>query len=87
LLICPLGQILQPADATTEAIALDVIESFVDTVHSEHDDKPDGNDEVEGIVHAVCQDCIQALREPEKNQARSAVKILCVFASSKRWSF
>jgi DNA repair/transcription protein MET18/MMS19 len=40
--------------------------------------------ELEGLAKDACEECIQILKEPEKSQAKPAIKVLCAFMSTTR---
>ena len=73
-------QIFQPTDSLTEEEALSTVRVLVVTIHSE-----DAQDEdVQGLARDACEECIGILREPEKSQAKPAIKVLCTFMASTR---
>ncbi|KAJ7210442.1 ARM repeat-containing protein [Mycena pura] len=71
-------EIFQPTDSLTEEEALSTVRVLVVTIHSE-----DAQDEdVQGLARDACEECIGILREPEKSQAKPAIKVLCTFMAS-----
>ncbi|KAF7308252.1 ARM repeat-containing protein [Mycena chlorophos] len=71
-------EIFQPTDGLTEAEALTTLGTLVVTIHA--DDTQD--EEVQGLARDACEECIAILREPEKSQARAAIKVLCAFMAT-----
>jgi len=67
-------------DPLTEQTALDTLQAFVRVLQSSpmatEEAQPDGMDE---LVRTVCNDCHEAISEPEKAQAKAGMKILCSF--------
>jgi DNA repair/transcription protein MET18/MMS19 len=43
-------------------------------------------EDIQGLAREACEECIQILREPEKSQAKPAIKVLCAFISATRSS-
>ncbi|KAJ7625679.1 ARM repeat-containing protein [Roridomyces roridus] len=71
-------EIFQPTDNLTEAAALSTTQILVTTIHA-----GDSQDEdVQGLARDACEECIGILREPEKSQAKPAIKILCAFMAT-----
>ncbi|KAL4078711.1 RNAPII transcription regulator C-terminal-domain-containing protein [Scleroderma yunnanense] len=77
-----LQYIFQPVDPLTEQAALDTLQTFVrvlqDSPALTDEAQLDGMDE---LVRTVCNDCQDAISEPEKGQAKAGMKILCSFLS------
>ncbi|KAG9009002.1 hypothetical protein FRB94_012639 [Tulasnella sp. JGI-2019a] len=63
-------EILQPIDAETENRALGTTQALIRTIYDGSPDAP------EDLVKDICKECVEILKEPEKNQAQHAVKIL-----------
>ena len=38
--------------------------------------------EMEGLAKDACEECIKILKEPEKSQAKPAIKVLCAFMAT-----
>ncbi|KAK7064893.1 MMS19 nucleotide excision repair [Favolaschia claudopus] len=72
-------EIFQPTDIITEGIALVTIQALVKTIHSEDDSQ---DEEMQGLARDACEECIGILREPEKSQAKPAIKVLCAFMAT-----
>ncbi|KAK7040568.1 MMS19 nucleotide excision repair [Favolaschia claudopus] len=72
-------EIFQPTDSITEGIALVTIQALVKTIHSEDDSQ---DEEMQGLARDACEECIGILREPEKSQAKPAIKVLCAFMAT-----
>ncbi|KAJ7509674.1 ARM repeat-containing protein [Mycena galericulata] len=71
-------EIFQPTDSATEAAALVTTQALVMTIHA-----GDAQDEdVQGLARDACEECIGILREPEKSQAKAAIKVLCAFMAT-----
>ncbi|KAJ3862033.1 ARM repeat-containing protein [Lentinula novae-zelandiae] len=74
-------EIFQPTDPITEEFALKTTQDLVKTIYtSQTADGTDSN--IEGLARDACEECIAILREPEKSQAKPAIKILCAFMST-----
>ncbi|KAL4065949.1 ARM repeat-containing protein [Scleroderma citrinum] len=75
-------EIFQPVDPLIEQAALDTLQTFVrvlqDSPALTDEAQLDGMDE---LVRTVCNDCQDAISEPEKGQAKAGMKILCSFLS------
>ncbi|KAJ7097264.1 ARM repeat-containing protein [Mycena belliarum] len=74
-------EIFQPTDGATEAAALAAVQALVLTIHGA-DDAPGTEGELQGLARDACTECVGVLREPEKSQARPAVKVLCAFMTT-----
>lgn len=59
-----------PADPETEDCALKATKSLLKTLYMNDEDG------LEGPVTEISQECLKILREPEKNQAQYAIKVL-----------
>ncbi|KAG8854442.1 hypothetical protein FRB96_007504 [Tulasnella sp. 330] len=66
----PHVKILQPIDAETENKALETTQALIRTIYDS------SLDSSEDLIKDVCKECLNILKEPEKNQAQHAVKIL-----------
>ncbi|THU86243.1 ARM repeat-containing protein [Dendrothele bispora CBS 962.96] len=75
-------EIFQPTDPVTEAKALTTTQDLVKTIYSDNSDGQAEDQEIEGLAKDVCEECITILREPDKSQAKSAIKVLCAFTST-----
>ncbi|KAF7356213.1 MMS19 nucleotide excision repair [Mycena venus] len=71
-------EIFQPTDSLTEQVALATMQALVVTIHA--DDAQD--EDVQGLARDACEECIGILREPEKSQAKPAIKVLCAFMAT-----
>jgi DNA repair/transcription protein MET18/MMS19 len=56
------------------------MQALVVTIHE--DDAQD--EDLQGLARDACEECISILREPEKSQAKPAIKVLCAFMSTTR---
>ncbi|KAG6890017.1 hypothetical protein C0992_003362 [Termitomyces sp. T32_za158] len=75
-------QIFQPTDPLTEEEALKTTQALVETIYQHEEEAIESDDDVQGLARDVCEECIHILREPEKNQAKPAIKVLCAFMST-----
>ncbi|KAJ3516937.1 hypothetical protein NLJ89_g807 [Agrocybe chaxingu] len=75
-------EIFQPVDLQTEEEALRATQVLVKTIYADEEAAVESNDDVHGLARDACEECIQILKEPEKNQANAAIKILCSFIST-----
>ncbi|KAG5647524.1 hypothetical protein DXG03_009461 [Asterophora parasitica] len=75
-------EIFQPTDPLTEEEALKTTQALVETIYAQEEDAIESDDHVQGLARDVCEECIHILREPEKNQARPAIKVLCAFLAT-----
>ncbi|KAJ7464465.1 ARM repeat-containing protein [Mycena latifolia] len=73
-------EIFQPTDGATEAAALATMQTLVVTIHA--DDAQDVGADVQGLARDACEECVGILREPEKSQAKPAIKVLCAFMAT-----
>ena len=73
-------EIFQPTDPETEEEALKATQTVIKTIYA---DKV-ADAEIEGLAKDACEECIQILKEPEKSQAKPAIKVLCAFMSTTR---
>ena len=74
-------EIFQPTDPLTEEYALKTTQVLIQTIHSEDSQ---GSDDIEGLAKEASDECIHILKEPEKSQAKPAMKVLCAFVSTTR---
>ncbi|PCH36357.1 ARM repeat-containing protein [Wolfiporia cocos MD-104 SS10] len=76
-------EIFQPTDSRTEEAALKTTQVLIQTIYSvvERETQTD-EAEIQGLAKDACEECIQILREPEKSQAKPAIKVLCAFMST-----
>ncbi|CCM00251.1 uncharacterized protein FIBRA_02280 [Fibroporia radiculosa] len=76
-------EIFQPTDIITEEAALHTTQVLIRTIYSADDsESPSDKEEVHGLAKEACDECIEVLREPEKSQAKPAIKVLCAFMST-----
>ncbi|KAF5383772.1 hypothetical protein D9615_003569 [Tricholomella constricta] len=75
-------EIFQPTDPLTEEEALKTTQALVETIYTQEEDAIESDDDVQGLARDVCEECIHILREPEKNQARPAIKVLCALMAT-----
>ena len=74
-------EIFQPVDAETEDSALLATQVMVKTIHVDHDVQID---DFEGFAKGVTQECLDILKQPEKSQARHAIKTICALLPTTR---
>ncbi|KAL1745859.1 Dos2-interacting transcription regulator of RNA-Pol-II-domain-containing protein [Schizophyllum fasciatum] len=72
-------EIFQPTDHVTEAEALKTTQQLVKTIYEE---LSSDDSDVQGLARDACEECIGILKEPEKSQAKYAIKVLCAFMST-----
>lgn len=77
-------QIFQPTDSQTEEDALKTVRTLVETIYTHEEEAIETEDDIQGLAKDVCDECIQVLREPEKSQAKPAIKVLCAFTNTTR---
>ncbi|KIO20015.1 hypothetical protein M407DRAFT_11103 [Tulasnella calospora MUT 4182] len=63
-------EIFQPIDSETEKAALEATSALVQTLSSTDEKSPSS------LVTAIITECIEILKEPEKNKAQHAIKVL-----------
>ncbi|KAG9312861.1 ARM repeat-containing protein [Chiua virens] len=68
-------EIFQPVDSLTQEIALDTFRAFIHILELSPSDNTD--DTIITLLQAICSDCLESVGEPEKVQAKAAIKILC----------
>jgi DNA repair/transcription protein MET18/MMS19 len=73
-------EIFQPTDIETEEEALKTTQVLIKTIYV--DEVTDAD--LGGLAKDACAECIQILKEPEKSQAKPAIKVLCAFMSTTR---
>ncbi|KAI0282989.1 ARM repeat-containing protein [Russula brevipes] len=73
-------EVFQPTDPETEGEALKATQVLIKTIYT--DEFTDAN--LDGLAKEACEECIQILKEPEKSQAKPAIKVLCAFMSTTR---
>ncbi|KAG1876711.1 ARM repeat-containing protein [Suillus subalutaceus] len=73
-------EIFQPTDPDTEHSALNTLQVLVRTMYADESQDAVSEDSITGLARDMCSECMQALKEPEKAQARAAMKVICAFA-------
>jgi DNA repair/transcription protein MET18/MMS19 len=73
-------EIFQPTDLETEVEALKSTQVLIKTIYADEVTDTD----LDGLAKDACEECIQILKEPEKSQAKPAIKVLCAFMSTTR---
>ena len=79
-------EIFQPTDPITEEEALKTMQVLIKTIYADDSENKDSDEDIAGLAKEACEECIQILREPEKSQAKPAIKVLCAFMSTTRSS-
>jgi hypothetical protein len=69
-------QIFHPADSDVEAGALSATQALIGTIYRNQDVV------AHGFAQDICTECIQVLKEPEKSQAKAAIKVICALLST-----
>ncbi|KAF8328366.1 ARM repeat-containing protein [Cantharellus anzutake] len=67
-------EIFQPADPETEACSMRAVQSLVRTLYPPR--AGDSSDQLDGLIEDMVNECKTIVREPEKSQAKHAVKLL-----------
>ncbi|TDL24084.1 ARM repeat-containing protein [Rickenella mellea] len=76
-------EILQPTDPDTEQKALDTTQVLINTIYSSEVADTGESYDVEGLAKEICEECLEVLREPEKSQAKPAIKVLGALAGTR----
>jgi len=74
-------EIFQPVDVETEDSALLATQALVKTIYGGQDVQVD---DVKGFAKGITQECLDILKQPEKSQARHAIKTICALLSTTR---
>jgi len=72
-------EIFQPVDAETEDSALLATQVLAKTIHEGQDAQ---TDDFKGFAKGITQECLDILKQPEKSQARHAIKTTCALLST-----
>ncbi|KZT07275.1 ARM repeat-containing protein [Laetiporus sulphureus 93-53] len=76
-------EIFQPTDGATEEAALKTTQVLIQTIYStDESENQSDKEDLQGLAKEACEECIQILREPEKSQAKPAIKVLCAFMAT-----
>ena len=65
-------------------MALKTTQVLIQTIYATHDYDQLPDEEIEGLAKDACDECLKILKEPEKSQAKPAIKVLCAFMSTTR---
>ncbi len=65
-------------------MALNTTQVLVRTIYQAPGEQDAQDQDIEGLAKDVCEECIKILKEPEKNQAKHAIKVICAFVSTTR---
>lgn len=57
---------------------------LVKTIYMDEEASLESNEDIQGLARDACEECIQILKEPEKSQAKPAIKILSSFLTTTR---
>ncbi|KAH9990918.1 ARM repeat-containing protein [Russula vinacea] len=71
-------EIFQPTDIETEGEALKTTQVLIKTIYADEVTDTD----LDGLAKDACAECVQILKQPEKSQAKPAIKVLCAFMST-----
>lgn len=76
-------EIFQPVDVETEDSALLATQVLVKTIYEGQDAQVD---DVKGFAKTITQECLDVLKQPEKSQARHAIKTVCgLLSTTRKW--
>lgn len=65
-------------------MALQTTQVLIRTIYGGSDTAQPEDQEIEGLAKDACEECIRILKEPEKSQAKPAMKVICAFVSTTR---
>ena len=66
-------------------MALRTVQVLIETIYSGPGAEPSSDeDDIQGLARDACEECLRILKEPEKSQAKHAIKVLCAFMSTTR---
>ncbi len=68
----------------TEEKALKTFQVLIQTIYSAAEEGQDDDATIEGLAKDASDECMEILGEPEKSQAKHAIKVLCAFMSTTR---
>jgi DNA repair/transcription protein MET18/MMS19 len=69
----------------TEEEALRTTQVLIRTIYADNTEAQKSDTEnIQGLAREACEECIKILQEPEKSQAKPAIKILCAFMTTTR---
>ncbi|KAK2463614.1 hypothetical protein APHAL10511_004365 [Amanita phalloides] len=75
-------EIFQPTDPVTEQEALKTVQELIKTIYDSDESSLENDEDIQGLAREACSECIQILEEPEKSQAKPAIKVLCAFITT-----
>ncbi|KAF8623217.1 hypothetical protein AX15_006454 [Amanita polypyramis BW_CC] len=75
-------EIFQPTDLITEQEALKTVQELIKTIYLPEESSLENDEDIQGLAREACSECIQILEEPEKSQAKPAIKIICAFITT-----
>ncbi|KAH9479537.1 MMS19 nucleotide excision repair protein-like protein [Psilocybe cubensis] len=75
-------EIFQPVDPETEQEALKTTQILVKTIYMDEEEALEHDEDIQGLARDACEECVHILKEPEKTQAKPAIKILCTFMTT-----
>ncbi|KAH7881782.1 ARM repeat-containing protein [Phlebopus sp. FC_14] len=74
-------EIFQSTDLITEGAALNTLRVFMCVIQEDAESRNEGKDNgIDTLVRNICSDCIDVIGEPEKIQAKAALKVLCILS-------
>lgn len=65
-------EVFQPTDQETESVALFTLKALISTLYSNVGDLSSDD----GLIAAICAECLDILKSPDTSQAKPAIKIL-----------
>ena len=74
-------QVFQPTNIVIGEEALQAFQAVVKTIHTANSVV---HQEPQGFAYEVCEECIHVLQEPEKSQAKPAMKVICALLETTR---
>ncbi len=60
------------------------MQGLIKTIYSPEENSLENDDDIQGLAREACRESIQILKEPEKSQAKPAIKVLCAFIATTR---
>ena len=63
------------------------MQELIRAIYSPEESSLQNDEDIDGLAREACNECIQILKEPEKSQAKPAIKVLCAFIATTRAFF
>ena len=67
-------------------MAINTTQVLIRTIYADQITQASQDEDIQGLAKDVCEECIRILKEPEKSQAKYAIKVICAFVSTTRMS-